>query len=193
VIAARDLFSAARGVVPPAPPAAAKPAPKPAPQPKLTLTGVVILDGEKTAYLHEGTAEARPRKVREGDAFAGGTVKVIRPDGVTFLFGGSETAIPLRTPKDTGPAPRPGDTAGVPVQPDVVPRRPQPGATDATGQLRRPPQAIPGVPRLVPAPDEEPVYEDDMMIEDEDGALLDEGDLIDEGEIPPEDFEEPVE
>ena len=58
VIVARDLFSPTRGVVPPAPAAAAMPAPKPQPAPKLTLYGVVIIDGEKTAYLQEGTQEA---------------------------------------------------------------------------------------------------------------------------------------
>ena len=107
VIVARDLFSPTRGVVPPAPAAAAKPAPKPQPAPKLTLYGVVIIDGEKTAYLQEGTQEARPRKVRENENFAGGVVKAIRPDGVTFLFAGSEINVPLRTPKDGAGAPSP--------------------------------------------------------------------------------------
>lgn len=100
VIVARDLFSPTRGVVQPAPAAAAKPAPRAQPPPKLTLYGVVILDGEKSAFLHEGGQEARPKKVREKESIAGGIVTSIRPDGVTFLFGGSEIAIPLRVPKE---------------------------------------------------------------------------------------------
>ena len=107
VIVARDLFSPARGVVPPAPAAATKPAPKPQPVPKLTLYGVVIIDGEKTAYLQEGTQETRPRKVRENENFAGGVLKTIRPDGVTLLFAGSEINVPLRIPKDGAGTPSP--------------------------------------------------------------------------------------
>jgi hypothetical protein len=105
---------------------------------------VVILDGEKTAYLQEGTPDARPRKVRENEAFAGGVVKAIRPDGLTFLFAGSETNIPLRTPKDGAMtvAPRGQDAAS-----------PQPRAQAPAGFRRGPAQpgapagqmAIPGV------------------------------------------------
>jgi hypothetical protein len=191
-IVARDLFSAARGVIPPAPPPAAKPAPKPAAQPKLTLSGVVIVDGEKSAYLLEGTQEARPRKVREGEAFAGGTVKLIRPDGITFLFGGSEITVPLRTPKDAGGAARPAEVAATPVRPDALPRRagqpaPPPGTA---GQVRRPPQAIPGMPRLMPAPEEEPILDEEDLVDEEE--MGDEEELLDDSEIPPEDFEEPI-
>ena len=107
MIVARDLFSPARGVVPPAPAVAGKPAPKPLPPPKLTLYGVVILDGEKSAYLQEGTQQGRPVKVRENENFANGVVKTIRPDGLTFLFGGSEINVPLRTPKEGAVAPPP--------------------------------------------------------------------------------------
>jgi len=67
----------------------------------------VIVDGEKSAYLQEGAQESRPRKVRENDNFAGGVVKAIRPDGVTFLFAGSEINVPLRTPKDVAGTPPP--------------------------------------------------------------------------------------
>lgn len=191
VIVARDLFSAARGVIPPAPPAAGKPAPAPPPQPKLTLSGVVIIDGEKTAFLQEGTQEARPRKVREGESFAGGTVKVIRPDAVTFLFGGKEITVPLRTPKEGGA------TAVAPPlpQPDAAQRRvSQPGfPTDQSGQVRRPQQGVPGAPRFVPPPvEEEPVLdEEEILMEGEDGTeeFDDEG-LMDSGDA---DFEEPVE
>jgi hypothetical protein len=191
-IVARDLFSAARGVVPPEPAAAAKPAPKPPVQPKLTLTGVVIVDGEKAAYLQEGAQEAKPRKVREGEGFAGGTVKLIRPDGITFLFAGSEVAVPLRTPKDAGPAPRPGEVAPAPpAQPIPAPRRPgQPPLPNAAGQLRRPGQMIPGAPRMTPAVEEESSFdEEELPLEDEE-EFLDEGEFMDDSEIPPEDFEE---
>jgi hypothetical protein len=186
VIVARDLFSAARGVVPPAPPTAAKPAPKPPVKPKLTLYGVVIVDGEKAAYLQEGTQEARPRRIREGESFAGGTVKEIRPDGITFLFAGGETAVPLRTPKDAGPAP----ALQVPPQPQqaVPPRRPaQPAAPG--GQVRRPPQATPGVQRMFPAPGQEPALEEEIPL-DEEEEFIDEEDFIDDSEMSPEDFEE---
>jgi hypothetical protein len=157
VIVARDLFSPERGVVPPAPTAAGQPAAKSQPPPKLTLYGVVILDGEKFAYLHEGAQEAKPRKVHEGDRFAGGTVAAIRKDAVTFLFGGSEVAVPLRTPKEgIAPVPtaqpqRPGATEGGESQPapTVVPRRVpqatryQPSGTPATPQ----PSPTPGARR----------------------------------------------
>jgi hypothetical protein len=145
VIVARDLFSPTRGVVPPAPTAANKPEPKPQPPPKVTLYGVVIIDGEKTAYLVEGTQETRPKKVRENENFAGAVLKTIRPDGVTLLFAGTEINVPLRisrdgsgTPTTSGPsvgvaAPR----AGAPV---VVPRRRAPTGVQQ-GQL-----PVPGRP-----------------------------------------------
>jgi hypothetical protein len=165
VIVARDVFSPARGVVPPAPPAAGKPAEKPPAPPKLLLSGVVILDGEKTAYLLEGVQEGRPRKVREGENFAGGVLKAIRPDGVTFLFAGSEIAIPLRTPKE-GPAaaqvqaPNTGGIAQRPVTPAPIPRRlSQPGVQQ--GRPAAPVRQVPPatvVPRFTPPA--EPVEED---------------------------------
>jgi hypothetical protein len=191
VIVARDLFSATRGVIPPAPPAAGKPSPAPPPQPKLTLSGVVIIDGEKTAFLQEGAQEARPRKVREGESFAGGTVKVIRPDAVTFLFAGKEITVPLRTPKEGGAA------AGAPAlpQPDTTQRRvPQPGfPANQPGQVRRPQQTVPGAPRFVPPPvEEEPVLDDeDVIMEGEEGMEeFDEEGLMDSGDL---DGEEPEE
>jgi len=157
VIVARDLFSSTRGVVPPAPTAATKPAPKPQPPPKLTLSGVVIIDGEKTAYLQEGTQETRPRKVRENENFAGGLVKTIRPDGVTFLFADTEINVPLRTPKDGvgTPSPRgPGAAGAVPraEAPVALPRRLTPagvqqGQTPVPG---RPASAARRIPAVAP-------------------------------------------
>jgi len=139
VIVARDLFSPARGIVAPAPQAAARPAPKPPAPPKLTLYGVVIVDGEKTAYLQEGTQEARPKKVRENENIAGGVVKAIRPDGITFLFAGTEMNVPLRAAKDGAgaPAPRAQDAAPTVSRPEAPPAFP-----------RRlvPPSGIPQVP-----------------------------------------------
>jgi hypothetical protein len=156
LIVARDVFSPARGVVPPAPAAAAKPAEKPQPPPKVTLFGVVILDGQKTAYLQEGSAEGRPRKIREGERFAGGIVSAIRPDGVTFLFGGNEVAVPLRTPKEGAPGlqpPVPGAGAVQrPETPAPVPRRlPQPSVQQGrpAAPVRQVP-AAPVVPRFTP-------------------------------------------
>jgi len=161
VIVARDLFSPTRGVVPPAPTAATKPASKPLPAPKLTLYGVVIIDGEKTAYLQEGTQEGRPRKVRENEHFAGGVVKTIRPDGITFLFSGSEITVPLRTPKFGAEAlsargQAPGGSAPRPGTPVAFPRRqlptgrqlPAPGSP-ATATHAMPP-AFPGMPPVIP-------------------------------------------
>jgi len=153
LIVARDLFSATRGVVIPVPAATAAPAPKPQPTPKLTLYGVVMLDGEKSAYLQEGSHEARPRKVHENDAFAGGIVKSIRADGVSFLFAGREINISLRTPKDGATAaPLPGgQDPGIPVQsapePGVFRRSPAPpggvpGQMAVPGNAR---QSIPGI------------------------------------------------
>lgn len=148
VIVARDLFSPTRGVMPPAPTAAAKPESRPQPPPKLTLSGVVIIDGEKAAYLQEGTQDARPRKVRENENFAGGVVKTIRPDGVTFLFAGSEISVPLRKPQDGAgaPPPRAQGVGGVvprsvaPVNPVTMPRRMPPTGVQQ-GQLPVPGRA----------------------------------------------------
>lgn len=132
VIVARDLFSPTRGVIPPAPAATA--GSRVQPPPRLTLYGVVIVDDEKAAYLQEGTQESRPRKVRVNENFAGGVVKTIRADAITFLFSGSEIRVPLRTPKFGAEAPSargqgqsaPAPSSGAPV---VFPRRqlPAPG------------------------------------------------------------------
>jgi hypothetical protein len=153
VIVARDLFSPARGVVPPAPIGTPKPAPKPQSPPKLTLYGVVITDGEKAAFIQEGPQEARPRKVRENENFAGGVVKAIRPDGVTFLFAGSEIIVPLRAPKERVGAPSPRDQeAGVsaprPEAPAAAPRRQMPTAAPQMPVPARSRQAppAPGMP-----------------------------------------------
>jgi hypothetical protein len=174
VIVARDLFSPARGVVPPEPAAAAKAPPKDLPAPKVTLYGVVIIEGEKTAYLQEGTQEARPRKVRENENFAGGVLKAIRPDGVTFLFAGSEINVPLRTPKDGAGAPSPrgqGTSGAIPraTAPVAIPRRPTPigvqqGQMPAPG---RPPGAAPRMPGVAPAGQPEgEVFEDEEFPEE---------------------------
>lgn len=160
-IVARDLFSATRGVVAAAPAAAARPVPKPAAAPKLTLYGVVIMDGEKTAYLQEGNQEGRPRKVRENEGFAGGVLKSIRPDGVTFLFADSEITVPLRAPKAGagtssaggkdagGVAPRSEAPVAFPrrqspagIQPGQMPAGVQPGQMPTPGR----PTAAPGMP-----------------------------------------------
>jgi hypothetical protein len=137
VIVARDPFSPTRGVVQPAPAVAARPAPKP-PPPKLTLYGVVILDGERYAYLQEGGADARPKKVKERESIAGGTVTAIRPDAVTFLYGGSEIVLPLRTPKDV-PAAAGGTDAAAPAR----------GRAAISAQQRRAPP-LPVVPGQMP-------------------------------------------
>lgn len=153
VIVARDLFSPARGVVPPAPIGTPKPAARAQPPPKLTLYGVVIVEGEKAAFIQEGAQEARPRKVRENESFAGGVVKAIRPDGVTFLFAGSEIIVPLRAPKERvgAPSPRDQDAGGStprPGAPAASPRRQMPTATPqmpVPGRSRQMPPA-PGMP-----------------------------------------------
>jgi len=155
VIVARDLFSPTRGIVPPAP--AVTTAPSLQPPPRLTLYGVVLVDDQKAAYLQEGTQESRPRKVRENENFAGGVVKTIRPDGITFLFAGSESNVPLRTPKDGAGTPSPrGQAAGnvVPrsAAPGTLPRRQMPPGIQQ-GQMPvpgRPVPAAPGMPSAVP-------------------------------------------
>lgn len=174
VIVARDLFSQARGVVPPAPSAAVKPAAKPQPAPKLTLSGVVILDGEKTAYLQEGTQESRPRKVKENENFAGGVVKTIRPDGITFLFANSEINVPLRTPKDAAGAPSPRGPGAVgsvprPAAPVALPRSmtppgAQPGQMPVPGRPARAAQRMPVVAPPEDLGDE--VFEDEEFPEE---------------------------
>lgn len=176
VIVARDLFSPTRGVIPPAPAATA--GSRVQPPPKLTLYGVVIVDDEKAAYLQEGTQESRPRKVRINENFAGGVVKTIRADGITFLFSGSEVRVPLRTPKFGAEAPpargqaqaAPAPSSGTPV---VFPRRqlPAPGrpatvvpAIRAAGPGNA--AAFPG-PSVVPpvGPDDEAVAEEEFSEE----------------------------
>ena len=152
VIVARDLFSATRGVVPPEPTAATRPAPKPQPPPKLTLSGVVIVEGEKIAYLQEGNQESRPRKVKENESFANGVVKTIRPDGVTFLFAGTEINVPLRTPKDGTGATSPGRPETITPAPRsqvpvAFPRR-QPSSVVPQGQIPTPGRSAPARPAL---------------------------------------------
>jgi hypothetical protein len=174
VIVARDMFSSARGVVPPAPAAATKPPPKTLPAPKLTLYGVVIIDGEKTAYLQEGTQEVRPRKVRENENFAGGVLKAIRPDGVTFLFADSEINVPLRTPKDGAGAPSSrgqGAAGAVPriEAPVAFPRRLTPTGVQQ-GQMPvpgRPANAAQGLPAVdLPEEPEVEVFGDEEFPEE---------------------------
>lgn len=160
VIVARDLFSPSRGVVPPAPVSAggaggaAQPPVKALPLPKLTLFGVVIVDSEKAAFIQEGTQEGRPRKVREKDAFAGGIISAIRPDGVTFLFAGSEVIVPLRTPKELPslPAQDAGAAAPQPKAPATYPRR---VTQPAPGRISMPPGSTQN--RLQPAVTRGPV------------------------------------
>ena len=174
VIVARDLFSPARGVVPPEPATAVRPAPKALPIPKLTLSGVVIIEGEKTAYLQEGTQEARPRKVRENENFAGGVLKAIRPDGVTFLFAGSEINVPLRTPKDGAGAPSPrgqGPSGAITraEAPAALPRRLAPISVQQ-GQMPVPGRPLPTAPgRPAVAPPDGPgggTFEEEEFPED---------------------------
>ncbi len=154
-IVARDLFSPTRGVVAPAP--VVTTTPRPLPAPKLTLYGVVVLDEEKAAYLQEGTQESRPRRVRENENFAGGVVKTINPDGITFLFSGSEIKVPLRAPKSGAEAPPPrGQAPGArpprSAAPVEFPRRQQ-QAGIRQGQLPapgRPAIGAPGMPMVAP-------------------------------------------
>lgn len=158
VIVARDLFSPTRGIVPPAPAAATKPAPKPQPAPKLTLYGVVILDGEKTAFVQEGNQEGRPRKVRENEQFSGFVVKAIRPDGVTFVYGGSEINVPLRTPKEGAPAPAARGKGGPaaaprPERPTAAPRRQLP-LSSQPGQMPAPGRQVSAPPGMSVVPPE---------------------------------------
>jgi hypothetical protein len=193
VIVAKDLFSPARGVAPPAASLAAAPPPKPQPPPKVTLFGVVILDGERVAYLSEGTQETRPRKVREGESFAGGKITAIRADGVTFQFAGRDTSLPLRVPKE-GLAPLPAApqavsmpvAPGMPVAPaaPVVPRRFQNGrrVPAMPGQA-----AVPGVPTFVPPAEGTGAGEEETFQEGVDGS----DDAGDEGDVvPPSDDEQ---
>lgn len=193
VIVARDLFSPTRGVVPPAPVAAVKPAAKPQPVPKVTLSGVVIVDGERSAYLQEGAQDSRPRKVRENENFAGGVVKAIRADGVTFLFAGNEISLPLRKPQDGAGAPLPrgpgpGGAAQRPAAP--TPRRLAPTGVQQ-GQLPIPgrPARLGGVPVVAPAADtEEEIFGDeefpeDLSLEEDDLDMTeDDGDMLEEVE-----------
>lgn len=177
VIVARDLFSPTRGVVAPVPmtAGATKPVVKPPQVPKLTLSGVVILDGVKTAYLQEGTQEARTKIVKENDSFANGIVKAIRPDGITFLFAGTEIDIPLRLPRDGTAAPVPrGQAAAVapipsapatPAASPAAPRRRQLPIPVQKGQMS-PPGRPASAPRAAPtvAP---PVETGEEILEEE--------------------------
>ncbi len=165
VIVARDLFSPTRGVILPAPVAEAKPAPKPQPPPKLTLYGVVIVDGEKSAYLQEGAQESRPQKVHENGRFAGGTVGAIRPDGLTFIFNGTDIVVPLRTPKEgvaAPPAAEQGADAQRTTTPPVFPRRARaPGANQA--QMPAPLNQMPATMNRIPAAPGVPRFPGDAL------------------------------
>jgi hypothetical protein len=200
-IVARDLFSAMRGVIPPAPKPVTetRPAPKQQPPPKVTLYGVVILDGEKSAFLAEGTQDAKPRKVREGESFAGGKVTAIRADGVTLQFAGNEVSVPLRTPKEGGAAaapPRPGEQAPPAVAPPAaqegLSRQIRPPGARYPESLRPPGQQAPPrqtAPRFVPAPPvEEPIPDEELFPEDEGG--IDEFDEGAGGELLDEEMQE---
>jgi hypothetical protein len=184
VIAAKDLFSPARGVVPAVVAKAGElpPAQKPQPAPKVTLAGVVIVDGEIAAFLQEGSQDSRPRKVREGESFAGGKVTAIRPDGVTMLFASGEVSVPLRTPKDGGPSLPAATPAGRFVQPGRA-TAPVPAQVRPQQPLKPP---MPGVPTYVPPDEEEPLPDEELF--EEEG--LEEGG---EDEMEEEYFEEPSE
>lgn len=166
VIVARDLFSPSRGVVLPAPAAAA--AARVQPPPKLTLFGVVIVDDDKAAYLQEGTQDSRPRKVRVNENFAGGVVKTIRADGITFLFSGSEIKVPLRTPKPGAEAPfargqAQGGAAPSPAAPVVFPRRQLPAPGRPASGIPANPAAPPGMSVVPPVePGDEAVAEEEF-------------------------------
>lgn len=200
LIVARNLFSPTRGVVAPAPIAGAKPAAPPAPPPKLTLYGVVIVDGERTAFLQEGTQDARPKKVREKDRIGGAVVSAIRPDGVTVIFGGTEIAIPLRSPKDVPAAGAPGGTdaaaaarARVPqkIQRRAVPQAPVPGQMPMPGAPGQPAMPADQEPEAGGMPD----FPADADMMDEAGAeqeLLPE-ESVDGGEEPQMPVEEMME
>jgi hypothetical protein len=192
VIVARDLFSPARGVIPPAPATAAPPAAPAQPPPKLTLYGVVILDDEKAAFLQEGVQETKPRKVREGERFAGGVVSAIRPDGVTFVFAGKEITVALRTPKEglsqipvPQPPQQPGTAAG--GAPAVFPRQFTPPATrQPAGRI---PQQMPT--RVQPAfPQIPPTGEDEDELGDEDEDFQDGSDEFGEDDLEDSDEED---
>jgi hypothetical protein len=196
VIVARNPFSPTRGVVQPSPVAGAKPAAPPAPPPKLTLYGVVIVNGDRTAYIQEGAQESRPKKVKEKDHIGGGVVSAIRPDGVTVVFGGTEVSIPLRSPKDVpaaagAPAAAARGKAPQKVQRRAVPTPPAPGQMPmpaAPGQPVMPTGQEPaesGMPAF-PAdaePAEEPAGEEDVLPEE----------FIDGGEEAPMPIEEMME
>jgi hypothetical protein len=199
VIVARDLFSPTRGVVPPAPLAAPKALPKPLAAPKLTLYGVVIVDGAKAAFLQEGSQEGRPRKVRENESFAGGVLKAIRPDGVTFVFGGNEISVPLRTPKPGagsagsgrdqetgGAAPQPGTPMALPRRqmPAVLPQMPMPtpGGQMPTGFPQMP---IPTQGRQMPQPPQ-------IGPPGEPGSAAFGNEEFPEAPLPGEEFQEPI-
>jgi hypothetical protein len=45
---------------------------------------------------------------------------------------------------------------------------------------------------MIPAPQQEQVFDEEGTSIEDEGDIVDDGELLDEGEIPPEDFEEPV-
>lgn len=173
VIVARDLFSPSRGPTPAAPvPVSLPVAPKPPARPKITLFGVVIVDGERSAFLQEGGGDARPKRIQEGESFAGGTVKAIRPDGVTLSFAGVESVVPLRAPKEgLAPLPAMREPQSVPPTPAIpgLPGRMQTGAAVRGAQPATPLRQPPQLRRFaVPADRDEEFFEEDEGLAEED-------------------------
>lgn len=128
-IAERNLFSSRRGKKEP-PRAETEPEEpaKPVAAPKATLFGIVTEDGgERYAYMTDDASpqKGKPKKYREGDPFAGTTVKEILSDRVILASGAREHTLSLRAPKSgiEEYQPPPPAVQGLSAPPPVRPRR----------------------------------------------------------------------
>ena len=144
VVAARNLFSPTRTE---APPATTQAAAASARLPKPLLFGIVLRDGQPTAYI-EDPATKRVAGYRIGDSVAGGTLQKIAADSVVVNRPEGAVDVRLHDPSKPRPAapPVPGTPPGT-----IVPKPAVPGAAPSPypGAVTPPPQGFtPGaIPR----------------------------------------------
>ncbi|HTP82256.1 MAG TPA: hypothetical protein VMQ11_04900, partial [Alphaproteobacteria bacterium] len=80
---------------------------------QFTLRGIVVLPAATYALVEEGKST---RRVTEGEALGGGTVKEILHDRVVLNVNGVETAVKLFDPTNGKPAPGLSTAGGIPSQ-----------------------------------------------------------------------------
>ncbi len=143
-IVLHPLFIAARQPEPPPPDEASpeEPPAPPGPERKLTLLGVMIMSGTRTALLRSEEPNAKTVRIGPGEAVGEWRLEAVFPDRVVLRKGQSTEELPLVRPqKPVGPrAQRAGARRGRDVQPIG-----QPVITPKPGAL--PPSVVPPPPQ----------------------------------------------